>query len=126
MITDPSAVVSAFLREFDVPHPDPARLAAYFTVDASYHNIPLPPMTGREAIAAFLANMGPFEPAGFVVKHQLASGNIVMNERIDRFTAGGRVIELPVMGVFELRDGLIASWRDYFDLAMFQKALAGG
>ena len=29
---------------------------------------------------------------------------------------GGR-IELPVMGVFEVRDGRIAVWRDYFDLA---------
>ncbi len=70
--------------------------------------------------------MGPFQPAGFEVKRQAVSGNVVMNERVDRFTVGGRTIELPVMGVFELRDGLIASWRDYFDLAMFQKALAGG
>lgn len=126
MTTGPAEVVTAFLREFDVPKPDRARLASYFTEDAFYHNIPLPPMTGRDTIATFLSNMGPFEPAGFEVKHQLASGNVVMNERIDRFTAAGRVIELPVMGVFELRDGLIVSWRDYFDLAMFQKALAGG
>ncbi len=126
MTPDSAAVVTAFLREFDVPHPDPARLAAYFTEDAFYHNIPLPPMSGRDTIATFLANMGPFEPAGFEVRRQLASGNVVMNERIDRFTAAGRLIELPVMGVFELRDGLIASWRDYFDLAMLQKALGGG
>lgn len=122
----PGEVVTAFLREFDVPDPDPARLAAYFTGDAFYHNIPMQPMTGRETIAAFLANMGPFKPAGFEVRHQLVSGNLVMNERIDRFTAGTRTIELPVMGVFELRDGLIAAWRDYFDLAMFQAALSGG
>lgn len=126
MSREPGETVTSFLREFDVAHPDRGRLAAYFTEDAFYHNIPLEPITGREAIAAFLANMGPFQPAGFEVKRQAVSGNVVMNERVDRFTVGGRTIELPVMGVFELRDGLIASWRDYFDLAMFQKALTGG
>ena len=26
-------------------------------------------------------------------------------------------IELPVMGTFEVKDGKIVAWRDYFDLA---------
>jgi limonene-1,2-epoxide hydrolase len=29
------------------------------------------------------------------------------------------------MGTFELRDGRIAAWRDYFDLQSFMTALAG-
>jgi limonene-1,2-epoxide hydrolase len=33
-----------------------------------------------------------------------------------RRTDGGE-LALPVMGVFEVRDGRIAAWRDYFDLA---------
>jgi len=28
----------------------------------------------------------------------------------------GKKADLPVMGVFVLRDGRIAEWRDYFDL----------
>jgi limonene-1,2-epoxide hydrolase len=32
---------------------------------------------------------------------------------------------LPVAGVFEVRDGKIAAWRDYFDLATFTKQLGG-
>ena len=28
------------------------------------------------------------------------------------------------MGTFEMRDGKIAKWRDYFDLAEFQNQLA--
>jgi len=123
--TDPGAIVTAFLAEFESPNPDQARLASYFANHAVYHNIPLQPIVGRAAIAAFLANMGPFQPAGFEVKRQLVSGNVVMNERIDHFTASGRSFALPVVGVFELHDGKIAAWRDYFDLAMFQKALAG-
>ena len=34
-----------------------------------------------------------------------------------RFEVGGKKIELPVMGVFEITDGKIAAWRDYFDMA---------
>ena len=48
-----------------------------------------------------------------------------MTERIDRFEAQGNAVALPVMGVCELRDGRIASWRDYFDLAMFQRQASG-
>ncbi|MET0473326.1 MAG: limonene-1,2-epoxide hydrolase family protein, partial [Mycobacterium sp.] len=36
----------------------------------------------------------------------------------------GRRIDLPVMGVFEVRDGRIAAWRDYFDLATVTAGLA--
>ncbi len=32
---------------------------------------------------------------------------------------GGKVIELPVMGVYEFVDGKISAWRDYFDMAPF-------
>jgi limonene-1,2-epoxide hydrolase len=38
---------------------------------------------------------------------------------------GEKWIEIPLTGVFEVKNGKIALWRDYFDLAMFQKSLAG-
>ena len=34
-------------------------------------------------------------------------------------------VELPVAGLFVVRDGRIALWRDYFDMTTFSKALAG-
>jgi alkylation response protein AidB-like acyl-CoA dehydrogenase len=37
-------------------------------------------------------------------------------ERVDRFVMGRRPVELPVAGVFEIRGGRIAAWRDYFDM----------
>jgi hypothetical protein len=41
----------------------------------------------------------------------------VLNERIDRFSRGGRPFELGVAGLFEFdRDGRIVRWRDYYDL----------
>ncbi len=57
---------------------------------------------------------------GWEIVHQISNGDVVMNERIDRFTANGKAIALPVVGVFELRDGKIAAWRDYFDMAQFR------
>jgi limonene-1,2-epoxide hydrolase len=41
---------------------------------------------------------------------------VVVTERTDRFRFKDRWVDLPVAGVFELRDGKIALWRDYFDL----------
>lgn len=121
-----SEIVTAFVREFDVAEPDGEKLAAYFTEDAVYHNIPMKPVEGRAAIAAALGGMqATMLSRGWEVLHQVADADVVMNERIDRFTVGGRPIEIPVVGVFELREGKIAAWRDYFDLAMFQKRMAG-
>ncbi|MED5173843.1 MAG: limonene-1,2-epoxide hydrolase family protein, partial [Actinomycetota bacterium] len=57
---------------------------------------------------------------------QTARGNTFINERLDRFQTGsGRQIELPVMGIFEVNDGLITFWRDYFDNGMFLKQIKG-
>jgi len=47
------------------------------------------------------------------------NGNVVLTERIDHFHRAAGVIDLPVMGTFEVRDGKIAAWRDYFDLQQF-------
>ena len=44
---------------------------------------------------------------------------IVMNERSDRFQIGTHTITLRVMGVFELADGKITHWRDYFDMNQY-------
>lgn len=53
----------------------------------------------------------------FRVHRQVSSGNLVFNERTDvmRFK-DGRELPLPVAGVFDIVDGQIASWRDYFDM----------
>ncbi|HEV8574090.1 MAG TPA: limonene-1,2-epoxide hydrolase family protein, partial [Dehalococcoidia bacterium] len=49
----------------------------------------------------------------------------VLTERLDKFALGGKKIELPVMGVFELTDGKIAAWRDYFDMAAWTRQTTG-
>ena len=53
---------------------------------------------------------------------------VVMNERTDRFLierdGEEKWAEAPVAGIFEIRDGKIAAWRDYFDMGMFTKAMS--
>jgi limonene-1,2-epoxide hydrolase len=101
-----------------------AELAAFFTADAVYHNIPLDPITGREniadAIATFLRPGPPgIEGIDFRVINIAANGPVVLTERVDVFTLPGKSFELPVMGTFEVTDGKISAWRDYFDINQF-------
>ena len=53
-----------------------------------------------------------------------SADGVGLTERTDRFLIAGKWIELPVMGAFELRDGKICAWRDYFDMAQFQRQMA--
>ena len=54
-----------------------------------------------------------------------ASGNVVLNERIDVFThESGGTITLPVMGTVTVEGGLITVWRDYFDLGDFERQVS--
>jgi limonene-1,2-epoxide hydrolase len=97
---------------------------SHLTDDIEYQNMPLPPVNGKDAVKAtldmLLANA---EGSEWVVHRETESGNVVMNERTDRFLIGGKWMELPVAGVFELRDGKIALWRDYFDLETIMKQM---
>lgn len=119
-------IVNAFMAEFDAEHPDPDTLASYFTDDAVYHNMPMEPAEGIEAVTAALKGVSQMTSRGWEVLHSAANGDVVLNERIDRFAIGGASVDVAVCGVFELRDGKIARWRDYFDLASFQKQMPGG
>lgn len=96
-----------------------------FCDDAEYINIPMdPPNRGSAEIRHFIEGfISTIDAIEFVVHRQLVQGDTVMNERTDRLKMNGQWIELPVMGVFELRDGKIAKWRDYFDMAPFTQAL---
>jgi len=55
------------------------------------------------------------------IRHIVADGDVVLTERLDHFVVGDARISVPCMGVFELRDGKIAAWRDYWDLREFER-----
>lgn len=104
---------------------DADELIGYFTDDCVYHNIPLAPLRGRDQVRNSFAQLrAKFEAIEFETLHQLSRGDMVMNERIDYMVIQGARVALPVMGVFELREGKIAAWRDYFDLAQLKRGPA--
>jgi len=100
-------------------------LSAFFTDDAVYHNIPVAPVKGRDAIRATIAGFTTGVESVVFETHKIAAdGNVVFTERDDIFTfTNGTRVSLPVAGVFEVRDGKIAAWRDYFDMNMFTSQL---
>jgi limonene-1,2-epoxide hydrolase len=121
---DAERVVRDFCSAFE-KH-DAEALRAFFTDDVVYHNMPMDPAVGIDAAVAFIAGFfGMCESMVIDMVNLAARDNVVLTERIDTFTIGGVVAPLPVMGTFEVRDGKISVWRDYFDMAQITKMLAG-
>ena len=102
--------------------------AALVFVDehCEYDNVPMGKNLGRESIGKVL---GPFlagaSEVDWVCHREAATGPIVCNERTDRFRFPHGWVEIPVTGVWEVHDGLITLWRDYFDAAMFTSQMPG-
>jgi limonene-1,2-epoxide hydrolase len=104
---------------------DAEALRGFFTDDVVYHNIPMDPAVGIDATIAFID--GFFAMCeGMVIETRFLAvrDNVVLTERIDTFTMGDKVAALPVMGTFEIRDGKISAWRDYFDLGQITAMLS--
>ncbi len=92
-----------------------------FTEDAIYHNIPMQAVRGREGIRGVLAGfLAPAQEVQWDVLNLAVDGDVVLTERVDKFKVNGTWVEIPVMGVFELIEGRIGAWRDYFDLGQVQ------
>jgi limonene-1,2-epoxide hydrolase len=94
--------------------------------DVVYHNIPLQPVVGPDAVAAVLGQI-PMQGMDWIILHSAEHDGHVLNERTDRFhLTDGRWVELRVMGIFEVFEGRITAWRDYFDLGQWASAMAPG
>jgi limonene-1,2-epoxide hydrolase len=118
MAVTPGDLVSDFIRAIE--RLDLEHAMSMLSDDCRYDNVPMGEVTGPDSVRATL---GPFlsnyDAVDWVVRHQVEHGSlddgVVMNERIDRFRKGDEWLELPVAGVFEVRDGRISLWRDFFD-----------
>lgn len=119
---DPETLVRDFCAAWE--RRDVDALLAYFAPDAVYHNMPLEPVRGHAAIRDVL---NVFVPPASKIRFELLAiasrGDLVFTERVDRFTVGGKEVALPVAGVFEIRAGKVAAWRDYFDMGSYQRQL---
>ena len=105
---------------------DSGRMRDLFTEDVVYHNMPIDPAVGIEDAVTFLDGFfGMFTGTTVEILHLAVHGDAVLTERVDTLTLGDRTAPLPVMGTFELRDGRICAWRDYFDMGAVTDLLGG-
>jgi limonene-1,2-epoxide hydrolase len=94
----------------------------HFTEDCEYTNIPMGSVTGPAGVRAVLEPFfAPTLENEFLTIRHATEGNTLFVERLDRHRLEAGWVELPVTGVFEIRDGRIAVWRDYFDLPTIMK-----
>lgn len=103
---------------------DVEELVQYFCEDGVYHNMPTQAVAGHAAlrpyIAAFLKGWTSTE---WDVLNLVSNGDVVFAERLDRTVVGDKPVNLPCCGVFEMQDGRIKVWRDYFDIGTYVAAL---
>lgn len=110
-----TAIVEKFLyalrdKDFDT-------MESLMADDMVYENYGYTRTRGARRIAKLFRGMD--RPSmGFDVKfhRNVAEGDNVLNERTDAISLGRLRIVIGVCGVFEVRDGRIVLWRDYFDI----------
>ncbi len=123
---EPTDVVERFLELLSAQDVDGA--AELLGADVVYTNVGLPTLRGRERVRrAFLRTLGR-RSAGFeVYTHAIsAKGTTVLTERTDVLKFGPLRIQFWVCGRFEVRDGQIVVWRDYFDRLNYAAATIRG
>jgi limonene-1,2-epoxide hydrolase len=120
----PSEVVREFCAAFGAK--DVETIAALLADDVVYHNVGMEPAVGKEAsLASIQGFLDMSESLEFDIHRLAADGDTVLTERTDTFTINGVKAPIAVMGTFELRDGSIVAWRDYFDMGLTTRMMSG-
>ena len=121
---DNAHTVEVFLTALEDQDIDAA--GAVLDENLVYQNVGFPTIRGRARTLKLFRGME--GRASFEVKiHRIAvNGTSVLTERTDVLVFGPVRLQFWVCGVFEVTDGRITLWRDYFDMFDFTKALARG
>jgi limonene-1,2-epoxide hydrolase len=117
---DPIEVVEAFLAAFAAMDFDTA--LTFLAEDVEYTNIPIGTVRGHSGVLEVLDPFfAPIHENEFLISRRARSGAVVFLERLDRHRLDHGWRELPVNSVFEVHDGIVTVWRDYFDLTTAAK-----
>ena len=119
--TQPIDVVTSLMTAMEQLDYDTAM--TYVSDECEYVNVPpIPTVHGPDGIRGILEPFfAPVLRNEFVIRTTAEAGDVVFIERLDRHQLANGWVELPVAGVFEVHDGLITSWRDYFDFATIEQ-----
>jgi limonene-1,2-epoxide hydrolase len=123
-MSTPEQVVQEFCAAFSAKDVD--TIGKLLADDVVYHNVGMAPAVGKEAsLATIQGFLDMSEKMDFQIHRIATNGDTVLTERTDTFTINGAQAPIPVMGTFDLKDGLIVAWRDYFDLGITTKMMSG-
>jgi limonene-1,2-epoxide hydrolase len=108
-------------------HDDVAGAVALIDDDIVYENVGLPTIRGKRRFERGFQSFQRYR-LGFDVRiHRIAEENgAVLTERTDAIYLGGYRSQFWVCGTFEVRDGRITLWRDYFDFWAVSRAMVRG
>jgi limonene-1,2-epoxide hydrolase len=123
-VQSPTGTVEVFLNALQDEDFDAAENA--LAQNLVYQNVGLPTIYGRDrTVKLFRSLQG---RVGFEVKiHRIAAdGSAVLTERTDALIFGPLRLQFWVCGVFEVHEGRITLWRDYFDFLDMAKATVRG
>ena len=119
MTKTPIEVVKAFNRAVEIKDYDTA--VKFVSDDCEYTNMPMGTVRGPAGIRSVLEPFfAPTIENRLEILREAAVGPIVFLERLDRHLLPTGWVNLPVTGVYEVHDGLITVYRDYFDLPTIQ------
>ena len=122
MMEENEKIIREFISSWSELNAD--KLADFFSEDGVYHNIPMKPVKGKENVRRFIAGfIQPWTETTWDILSIASAGELVIVERLDRTQAGDKAVDLPCVGVFEMQDGKIKVWRDYFDSNTYFKAM---
>jgi limonene-1,2-epoxide hydrolase len=109
-----AVVVATFLNA--LADGDTELAASLVADDLVYENVSLPTIRGKQRFTKGLHDFSR-RGIGFAVRiHKITeSGDSVMTERTDALSYRRYWSQFWVCGVFEVHDGQITLWRDYFD-----------
>ena len=124
--SSPTEIVRQFMKLMEPLNYDEA--LKFVSANCEYINPPpIGAVQGPVGIRAVLEPFfAPTTENEFRVLREAAAGPVVLFERLDRHLFGDKWVELPVTGVYEVHDGLITYWRDYFDYATIASQLSAG
>lgn len=124
-MSHPEEIVTRFLTAMEVQDHD--TIATLLAPTLRYTNVSLPTITGGGRVAT-LIRKALREGRYFEVQlHSIAStGNTVLTERTDVLKLGPLHVSFWVCGTFEVENGRITVWRDYFDWLDFTRGALRG
>ena len=101
---------------------DSDELVGYFSEDGIYYNMPTQPVQGKEQLKQLIGNfISSWTKTNWDTLNIIGEGDVVIAERLDRTEVGDIKVDLPCCGVFEMEEGKIKVWRDYFDMGTYTK-----